>query len=80
MKYKDYKRKIIEERSRRKEAIAREKERLEEVKEKIKVQPPKHPYPIPQDIVTFDHYKKLYKNVKKGGDKAGKSTHFQPKY
>jgi hypothetical protein len=47
MKYKDYKRKIVEDRARRKEAIMREKERLEEVKEKLKVDLPKHPYPIP---------------------------------
>lgn len=73
MGYKDYKRKIVEDRARRKEVLGREKERLDEVKENLKGELPKHPNPIPQDRVTFDHYKKIYKNVKKGGDKAGKA-------
>ena len=72
LSYTNYKNKIKGDKERRRENKERDRAAIEEKKDKIKVDPPKFPEPLPADYVTFSKYAHKYKGVKKGGPIQGK--------
>lgn len=60
VKYKDFKKLLKEKKDKDNARIREEKDRIEEIKGKIKGEVPKHPLPIPADIPTFDKYQIRY--------------------